>query len=166
MQNLELSRKHVSFLDVYCSIKAKPGLERQHTRYRDMFDDISQIVIGPTEHGHPLATPILLPNYTLIERTELYGVNKTHIPDRVISDLLVAVFMDADILLPTPREGEAQAPKHLFLKFASHPGQIGLDIQLEFPPEIALEITKGLRDYLPTELLKQVTTHYRVPRVA
>jgi hypothetical protein len=163
MDNLALCREHISFLDVYCSERAKFGLEGSHTRYRDLFDELSQIVIGPSRFGEPLATPILLPNYTLIERTEFYGVNGQNLPDKVLSDVFGAVFMDTEVKLPTPREGETQAPKHLFLKFANHPGQTGLDIQFEFPVEVALEITKNVRDYLPAELIKGVTSYFRQP---
>ena len=161
--SLELSKDNVTFLDVYCSGIAKWGLERGHTRQRSMFDNLSQIVIGASENSRPLATPILLPSYTLIERTELYGVNNNYLPEKVLSDVLGVVFMNTDIPLPAPRKGEEQSPKHSFIKFVSRPGQVGLDIQFEFPIEVALQVTKRIRDYLPAELLKQVTTNYRIP---
>lgn len=163
MESLELSKTHVSFLDVYCSKRAKWDFECSRGRYRGMFEDISQIVIGVSEHGRALATPVLLPSFTLIERTELYGVNNKHLPDQTISDVFCAIFMDTDIPLPEPIPGRQQSPKHSFVKFAYHPNQIGLDIQFEFPPKIALDITKRVRDYLPPELLKEVRSYIRTP---
>jgi len=165
IDNLEISRENVSFLDLYCSSRAKFGLEGSNTGYRDMFDRMSQIVIGPAQQGHPLATPILLSSHTLIERTEIYGVNKTHLPDKVLSDVFGMVFMETEVTLPKPSIGEP-GPKHSYLKFAWHPGQRGLDLQLELPIEVALEITKGVREYLPEELIKQVTPYYKIPTAA
>jgi hypothetical protein len=162
MDNLELSREHISFIDVYCSERAKLNLERPSMDCKSLWDKISQVVIGTSSSGEPQATPILLPSYTLIERTELYGVNNTHLPDKVISDVFGAIFMDTDVQIPSPRTGETQAPKSSFLKFASHPGQGGLDIQFEFPPEVALQITRGVRDYLPTELIKDVYSYIQL----
>lgn len=161
MDDLELSKSYVSFFDVYCSERAKFSLEKGHQGYRDLFDRLSQVVIGPSENGKPLATPHLLRNYTLIERTELYGVNNKHLPDILLSRVFGAVFMDTDIPIPEPREGEQQAPKHSFLKFVSFPNQTGLNIQLEFPPEVTLKITENVRNYLPAELVKDVTSYLR-----
>lgn len=163
MGNLELSKSHVSFLDVFCSKRAKLGLERVYEEDKDLFDNISQIVIGASENGRRLATPMLLPTYTLIERTELYGVNNNPLPDKVISDVFGSVFMDTDVPLPAPREGEQQSPKNSLLKFAIYTGQVGANIHFEFPVEVALDITKRVRDYLPAELLKGVTSYFRQP---
>ena len=159
IDGLKLSPVHTSVLDVYCSEVAKRTLEGNPSRYDNLFDRMTQIVMGPKDK----ISPVLLRNFTLIESNEFYGVmhdgNRQYLPAQVLADTFGVVYMDAPIELPQPRHGEEQVPKQVFLKSAYSNGQVGKEFQLEFGPEVALDLTRRLRDYLPQELLKEVTSH-------
>lgn len=159
---LSINQEHITILDVYSSERAKRGLESGIDLQEHLFDNISEIVISPAGQ----ARPILLPDFELLQRNEFYGVNRTYFPAQALGDVFERVFMDTEIQLPEPREGEQPAPKHSLLKYATYPGQIGIDIQLEFGPQVALDLTQRLRDYLPAELLKGVTSFYRTPELS
>jgi len=152
IDGLELNPVHTSVLDVYCSDVAKRMLEGNLSGVGNLFDRVTPIVMGPMDK----VDPVLLPNFTLIERNEFYGIihdgNRQYLPAQVLADTFGAVFMDTPIELPEPRQGEEQAPKHAFLKAAYSKGQVGKEFRLEFRPEVALDLTQRLRNYLPNEV--------------
>ncbi len=159
LEGLEIDRNHLSVLDVYCSDVAKRILEGELRGRGNLFDRITQIAIGPSG----VINPVLLPDFELIERNKFYGANGQYLSAEVLADIFNIVYMDAPIELPEPREGEEPLPKHFFLKSVYHSRQIGKEFQLEFRPQIALDLTQRLRDYLPGELLKNVTSYVKLP---
>jgi len=159
VEGLEISKDYISVLDVYCSDVAKRILEGNLSGPGNLFDRTTQIAIASGEQTNP----ILLPNFSLVERNQFYGVNGQHLPLQVLVDTFYAVFMDTPIELPEPCKGEEQTPKHIFLKPAHSSGQVGKEFQLEFGPQIGLDLTSRLRDYLPEELLKEVISYIEIP---
>ena len=158
IDGMEINTNHITVLDVYCSRRAKIALEGGRAPF-NMFDYLSQIIIG--HQGR--MTPVLLPGFELAERNEFYGVEGQHFPITALRDLFLRVFQDTDLPLPLHSPDEPKTEKRDLLRFASYPGQNAIDLQIDFPPRVALDLTQKLRDYLPAELLKQVTPHYRAP---
>lgn len=155
IEGLEVCRDYTSVLNVYSSERAKRFFEEGKLQSNpNLFDKIVQFYISQRESTHP----VLLPGHGIIERNELYGVNGGNLPDRVLFSILASVlddFSSKDLEVRTAQKN---------IKFATYPGQTGIDFHLEIPPIKALELTKRLRDYLPEALLKGVTPYVRVPQ--
>lgn len=135
LEGLEVRKEHVSVVDVYCSEGAKRNLEVGYKSKSwipiTFFDRITQMIIGPEGN----INPILLPEFGLIERTEVYGINGNHIPDKALADVFEVVFMDTSMELS---DSQILSPKYVFLKPVYYSGQIGREFQLEFEPELLL----------------------------
>jgi len=137
MGDLEVASAYITNLDVY----------------RSLFST-TQVVIYP-ERGdsHPA---IMIPD-GLVERSQFYGVNKTHFPPKVLRDLLVRIFMDSDVDLPVFNDLEGnprETPKHCYVKFAYYENlRDGVDLQLDLPPRTVLELTEEVRARMPLELI-------------
>lgn len=172
-EKLAIDKEHISILDVYCSKRAKRVLERGAEKTADIFgqsdpfDGLTQIVIGPLGQTNPILLPCSFGDFQLLERNEFYGINGDYLPSQVLASTFKVVYMDAEIKLPGPRHSdEGQLPKIFFLKSVQYKDQVGHEFQLEFGPDVALDLTQRLRDYLPAGVLKGVTSYLEIPSLA
>ncbi len=158
---LAIDKDHISVLEIYCSYFAKRKLESRPVNFLDedtqIFNDYTKIVI---EHSRQV-NPVLLPEepyaFKLLERNEFYGIDGLYLPCQVLASAFTTVYMDTLIELPEHRF------KHELLNPRMYKDQTDSDFELELDPKIVLDLTKRLRDYLPKELLKGVTSYLTTP---
>lgn len=141
--NHRISKNHISYLELYCSEKAKLITEKGKNITK-FLDRISKINIRTDKDKE--IEPIFY--NTLIERTHFYGIDDDYFANNIIVSALTDIIKKELYSLYFPS----------LLKRFYNPNKNVIELELEFEPKIALEITKSVRDFLPRELIKEVET--------